>query len=137
MEGSIKKKKRPGKQARERMKAGLPVRAVSSKPKLEAGEEWPETLSEQWLKCGDCAKEFGWPVEEQELFKSRGFGYVKPTRCSACRKAKKQKYGEAGDAPLRCYNWCRRAFQTRGRSLEPSQGCALEAGVGVVLFDVC
>lgn len=108
----IKKKKRPGRQARERKKAGLPTRARPTKDRAAAAapltEErhahpWPEKLKERWLKCADCSVDFAWTVDEQDFFKERGFAYVKPTRCFDCRKANKKNFG-ALNSGSHCYN---------------------------------
>ncbi|MBD0382636.1 zinc-ribbon domain containing protein [Paenibacillus sedimenti] len=35
------------------------------------------------LKCWDCGKRFKWAVEEQDLFRMRG--WEPPKRCTPCR----------------------------------------------------
>ena len=88
-----KKKKRPGKQARDRKKAGLEVRlgkqdSTAALTQQQQKAEWPAELEERWLVCADCSVDFCWPVDEQTFFQEQGFGYVPPTRCVPCRKAK-------------------------------------------------
>lgn len=137
-----KKSKRPGKQARDRAKAGLPVRPTG-KPKMNEGSDaamtstsdttatdkpkWPSRLKEKWFKCVDCSKDVSWPVDQQELFKSQGFDYIIPKRCPACMRAKKAKYGEGRDAsgPTHCFNWY---VEMRPRTFPVSQRtCVLSA----------
>ena len=47
-------------------------------------------MSDKKLKCKDCDCEFTFTVGEQEFYKEKGFEN-EPTRCPACRKAKKQQ----------------------------------------------
>jgi hypothetical protein len=42
------------------------------------------SLAEELLKCLECGKRFVWSVEEQKVFKLKGF--VRPKRCPACRE---------------------------------------------------
>ena len=60
LQGVQKKKKRPGRQARERMKAGLAVRPAKAKhgaaTDAGAAASWPETLEEQAATVGDLVK---------------------------------------------------------------------------------
>ena len=118
LESEIKKKKRPGKQARDRLKAGLAVRAPSKKtvetqPSITAATAapieripWPRKLKEKWFVCADCTVDFSWPVDEQELFKDQGFEYKPPTRCATCRKAKKAHY----DGATHCFKYALSGF---------------------------
>lgn len=47
---------------------------------------------DQVLSCRDCTQEFTFTVGEQEFFASRGLTNA-PTRCPACRSARKQTVG--------------------------------------------
>ena len=120
LQSEIKKKKRPGKQARDRIKAGLAVRAAKKLTPLERPAEvqptsttgsmdkvpWPRKLKEKWFVCADCSTNFSWPVDEQELFKDQGFEYKPPTRCATCRKAKKAHY----DGATHCFKYALSGF---------------------------
>ena len=127
---TIKKKKRPGKQARERAKLGMPVRPQSKKPREPSSDEtggagaadasfekpkWPSRLKDKWFVCVDCSKDVSWPVDQQELFKSQGFDYIIPKRCPGCLRAKKAKYGEGKEStgPTHCFNWCVHGFKAQ------------------------
>ena len=120
---TIKKTKRPGKQARERAKLGMPVRPKSKRSSAPSSDEmggagtagvsvekpkWPSRLKDKWFVCVDCSKDVSWPVDQQELFKSQGFDYIIPKRCPGCMRAKKAKYGEGKEStgPTHCFNWC-------------------------------
>lgn len=50
---------------------------------------------DQVLYCRDCNQEFTFTVGEQEFFASRGLTNA-PTRCPACRAARKQVGGSRG-----------------------------------------
>ena len=45
-------------------------------------------IEEKTLSCTDCGASFAFTVEEQELFKSKGYTND-PKRCPACRQARK------------------------------------------------
>ena len=120
-----KKAKRPGKQARDRAKAGLPVRPTT-KPKAAPDDatlttattekpKWPSRLKDKWFVCVDCSKDVSWPVDQQELFKSQGFDYIIPKRCPGCMRAKKAKYGEGKDVagPTHCFNCGKNGHKSR------------------------
>ncbi|OGO40304.1 MAG: zinc-binding protein [Chloroflexi bacterium RBG_16_57_8] len=47
-------------------------------------------LEERTLNCSDCGADFAFTVEEQELFKTKGYTN-EPKRCPACRAARKAK----------------------------------------------
>ena len=47
-------------------------------------------MTDKTLKCRDCGSEFVFSVGEQEFYKEKGFEN-EPTRCLACRRAKKQQ----------------------------------------------
>ncbi|WP_196001268.1 zinc-ribbon domain-containing protein [Clostridium sp. 1001271B_151109_B4] len=47
-------------------------------------------MSDKTLTCRDCGNEFVFTEGEQEFYKEKGFEN-EPTRCAACRKAKKQQ----------------------------------------------
>ena len=48
-------------------------------------------LSDQTLKCRDCGADFVWTASEQEFYQQKGFTNP-PSRCPACRKAKKEQF---------------------------------------------
>lgn len=108
------KKKRPGKQARDRKKeaaaqaATLPrTAAASSQAAPSIDEAWNSgPLEDKTLTCKDCKYEFVFSASEQEYFRDSGLPCQDRVRCSWCTKAKKAKYeGDASaDAPKRCYN---------------------------------
>ncbi|MEO0087775.1 MAG: zinc-ribbon domain containing protein [candidate division WOR-3 bacterium] len=51
-------------------------------------------FSDQKLKCRDCGAEFVWTAGEQDFYQKKGFDNP-PSRCPACRQAKKQqRFGE-------------------------------------------
>lgn len=58
------------------------------------------------LTCRDCGQEFIFSASEQEFFAEKGFEND-PTRCQACRHARKQQtggrsnYGSNGSRPQR------------------------------------
>jgi len=45
-------------------------------------------IEEKTLTCSDCGATFAFTVEEQELFKTKGYTN-EPKRCPACRQARK------------------------------------------------
>ena len=47
-------------------------------------------MSDKTLVCKDCGKDFVFSVREQEFYAEKGFTN-EPSRCSDCRKAKKQQ----------------------------------------------
>lgn len=47
-------------------------------------------LADQNLKCRDCGADFVWTASEQEFYQQKGFTNA-PSRCPACRKAKKEQ----------------------------------------------
>ena len=47
-------------------------------------------MADKTLTCRDCGNEFVFTEGEQEFYKEKGFEN-EPTRCPACRKAKKQQ----------------------------------------------
>lgn len=48
-------------------------------------------MTDKTLVCRDCGTEFVFTVGEQEFYKEKGFTN-EPTRCPACRKAKKEQF---------------------------------------------
>nr|WP_242527302.1 zinc-ribbon domain containing protein [Ktedonosporobacter rubrisoli] len=52
-------------------------------------------MTDQTLYCRDCNQEFIFTVGEQEFFASRGLTNT-PSRCPACRAARKQNGGYQG-----------------------------------------
>jgi CxxC-x17-CxxC domain-containing protein len=52
-------------------------------------------FKDKTITCSDCANEFTFSAEEQELFESRGYTN-EPKRCPECRQARKaQQYGNS------------------------------------------
>ena len=47
-------------------------------------------MTDKTLTCRDCGSEFVFTVGEQEFYKEKGFTN-EPTRCAACRRAKKEQ----------------------------------------------
>lgn len=47
-------------------------------------------MSDKTITCRDCGSEFIFSVGEQEFYKEKGFDN-EPTRCTACRRAKKEQ----------------------------------------------
>ena len=47
-------------------------------------------MEDKTIKCRDCGEEFVFTVGEQEFYKEKGFDN-EPTRCPACRRARKQQ----------------------------------------------
>ena len=47
-------------------------------------------MADKTLTCRDCGSEFVFTEGEQEFYKEKGFEN-EPTRCPACRKAKKHQ----------------------------------------------
>jgi len=52
-------------------------------------------LEAKTLTCSDCGATFEFTVEEQELFKSKGYTN-EPKRCPACRQARKAQQAATG-----------------------------------------
>ncbi len=52
-------------------------------------------LEAKTLTCTDCGATFDFTVEEQELFKSKGYTN-EPKRCPACRQARKATQDSRG-----------------------------------------
>lgn len=47
-------------------------------------------MTDKNIICRDCGSEFIFSVGEQEFYKEKGFDN-EPTRCTSCRKAKKDQ----------------------------------------------
>ncbi|MBX9137873.1 MULTISPECIES: zinc-ribbon domain-containing protein [unclassified Clostridium] len=47
-------------------------------------------MTDKTLTCRDCGAEFVFTTGEQEFYKEKGFTN-EPTRCVACRRAKKEQ----------------------------------------------
>lgn len=76
-------------------------------------------FSDKTLKCRDCGADFVWTASEQEFYQQKGFTNA-PTRCPACRRAKKQqRFGERkmyAATCAKCGKPCEVPFQpTEGR----------------------
>ncbi len=50
-------------------------------------------MADKTLICRDCNSEFVFTEGEQEFYKEKGFEN-EPTRCAACRKAKKSQFNQ-------------------------------------------
>merc|ERR1712070_17568 len=97
-----------------------------------------DTFEDQTLSCRDCAEDFVFTSGEQEFYASKGWEN-KPTRCEACKRAKKARFGE--DKP-KCYAYergeCTRGDKCKfsheegggdGGSRPPSRGYSGSVGV--------
>lgn len=62
---------------------------------LSGRKERENSLTDQTLYCRDCNEEFTFTTGEQEFYASRGLTNA-PTRCPACRAARKQAGGYQG-----------------------------------------
>lgn len=47
-------------------------------------------MNDKTIKCKDCGTDFVFTVGEQEFYNGKGFEND-PTRCTDCRRAKKQQ----------------------------------------------
>lgn len=47
-------------------------------------------MNDRTLKCKDCGSDFVFTAGEQDFYKEKGFEN-EPTRCTGCRRAKKQQ----------------------------------------------
>jgi CxxC-x17-CxxC domain-containing protein len=54
-------------------------------------------LEEKTLSCSDCGATFAFTVEEQELFRTKGYTN-EPKRCPDCRQARKARQSSSGDS---------------------------------------
>ena len=70
------------------------------------------------MTCRDCSESFVFTSGEQEFYASKGWEN-KPTRCEACKKAKKARFGE--DVKPRCYAY-ERGECWRGENCKFSHG---------------
>ncbi len=55
------------------------------------------SYTDQNLTCRECGQEFVWTAGEQEFYASRGLVHP-PSRCPACRQARKAAGGNAAGA---------------------------------------
>ncbi|MDI7274502.1 MAG: zinc-ribbon domain containing protein [Anaerolineae bacterium] len=56
-------------------------------------------MQDKIIKCRDCGAEFVFTAGEQDFYAQRGFG--DPSRCPACRAARRGSRGEGGPSPYR------------------------------------
>ena len=56
-----------------------------------------QPFTDRVLRCKDCNQEYVFTVAEQETFASRGLEHP-PSRCPACRAARKARLAESGGA---------------------------------------
>jgi CxxC-x17-CxxC domain-containing protein len=54
-------------------------------------------VQDKLIQCRDCGAEFVFTVGEQDFYAQKGFG--DPSRCSACRAARRGSRGEGSLAP--------------------------------------
>ena len=59
-------------------------------------------FEDKTLVCKDCGKEFVFTAGEQEFYAEKGF-QNEPTRCKACRDARKASRGGANGEPREMY----------------------------------
>ena len=77
-------------------------------------------FEERTLTCSDCGASFAFTVEEQEMFKTKGYTND-PKRCPACRQARKARQTtNTGD---RYNNYSNRSFGSARREMFPAK-CA-------------
>lgn len=50
---------------------------------------------DKMIVCKECGKEFVFSASEQEFYEAKGFEH-EPSRCPACRRARKQRGEQAG-----------------------------------------
>src|SRR5690348_14178855 len=55
-------------------------------------EERPVAYQDRTLTCRDCGAEFVFTAGEQDFYAQKGFEH-EPTRCAACRQARKRDRG--------------------------------------------
>ena len=55
-------------------------------------EEYPVAYQDRTLICRDCGAEFIFTAGEQDFYAQKGFEH-EPTRCTACRQARKRDRG--------------------------------------------
>jgi CxxC-x17-CxxC domain-containing protein len=53
------------------------------------------SYTDQTLTCRECGQQFTWTAGEQEFYASRGLMHP-PSRCPACRQARKAAAGDGG-----------------------------------------
>ncbi len=74
------------------------------------------------LNCSDCGADFEFTVEEQELFKSKGYTN-EPKRCPSCRQARKaQQAANSGGSNYGSYG-SRGGYSSAKREMFPAK-CA-------------
>jgi len=55
------------------------------------------SFQDKTIQCADCAVDFAFTAEEQELFQTRGYTN-EPKRCPSCREARKaERNGNRGN----------------------------------------
>ena len=59
--------------------------------------------SDQTLKCRDCGQDFVWTASEQDFYQEKGFNNP-PSRCPACRKAKKASFNQGRGGPRQMFD---------------------------------
>ena len=82
-------------------------------------------FEERTLTCSDCGASFAFTVEEQEMFKTKGYTND-PKRCPACRQARKarqttnsgDRYSSYGNS-----SYGNRGFSSARREMFPAK-CA-------------
>lgn len=78
-------------------------------------------IEEKTLNCSDCGADFVFTVEEQELFKSKGYTN-EPKRCPSCRQARKAQQASSGGSNFGSYG-SRGGYSSAKREMFPAK-CA-------------
>ena len=79
------------------------------------------TFEDKTLVCRECGASFTFTTGEQEFYQSRGLMH-EPTRCSACRSARRRG-GERSDQPRTMYPaTCASCGKETEVPFEPRQG---------------
>jgi CxxC-x17-CxxC domain-containing protein len=78
-------------------------------------------IEEKTLNCSDCGADFVFTVEEQELFKSKGYTN-EPKRCPSCRQARKAQQAASGGSNFGSYG-SRGGYSSAKREMFPAK-CA-------------
>ena len=93
--------------------------------KVVKGGKVMDEFKDETLSCRDCSEDFVFTEGEQEFYNSKGWEN-KPTRCEACKNAKKARFGE--DKP-KCYAY-ERGECSRGDQCKFSHGTEKTFGGG-------
>ena len=79
-------------------------------------------IEERTLTCSDCSATFAFTVEEQELFKTKGYTND-PKRCPACRQARKAQQATSSGNSYGSYGSRSGGYSSARREMFPAK-CA-------------